>query len=172
MKIVFLDFDGVINKGAGPWCHDNVRALNLITDRTGAKIVVHSSWRYGRSLDEIRRVLRNHGAPVTGEVIDLAPVPHNAVKRESGVIVLSDEDFARFAKGMPTKWAYERPAAIQRWLDDHPDVKHSDFIILDDCGPPGMAHLNHRFIHTRMNVGLTREQAYKAILMLKPPRLG
>jgi len=168
VKIVFLDCDGVINQGAGPWLPANVRELNRITDMTGAKIVVHSSWRYGRDLEEIRDILRRRGATVTGEVLDLCPVPSGAEKRDSGIIVLSDEDFARFAKGLPTKWAYERPAAIQAWLDRHPKIKLTDIVILDDCAAdPGMAHLNRRFVRTQGDVGLTKELADRAILMLK-----
>jgi len=42
-KILFLDFDGVLNHGAGPFHPECVRELNRITDMTGAEIVVHSS---------------------------------------------------------------------------------------------------------------------------------
>lgn len=175
IRIVFLDFDGVINKGAGPWWPECVAELNRITDATGAKIVVHSTWRYGRTLDEIRSILTDghlhmaQAAQVTGEIIDLAPVPDGAkADHAQGIIVLDDEDFARFAKGLPTKWAYERPAAIQRWLDDHPEVGVNDIVILDDVtSEPGMAHLNHRWVKTQINIGLTRAHSDRAIALLR-----
>lgn len=165
MKVVFLDFDGVLNRGAGPWLPECVCWLNQVTNMTGAKIVVHSSWRYGRGLEEIREALRTYGAPVTGEVLDLAPVPEGAQKRESGLIVLDDEDFAQFAQGLPTKWAYERPAAIQRWLDEHPEVGPYDYVIFDDTEE--MAHLAPRFLRTSISTGLTEWHAEKAIRLLK-----
>ncbi len=52
MLAVFLDFDGVINRGSGRWVSALVTQLNRITDRTGAKILIHSSWRWGRTLDD------------------------------------------------------------------------------------------------------------------------
>ena len=57
MKIVFLDFDGVINQGSGRWLVPLVERLNRITGMTGAKIVVHSSWRYDRPVEVLREVL-------------------------------------------------------------------------------------------------------------------
>jgi hypothetical protein len=36
MKVVFLDFDGVLNRGFGPGEPELVAHLNTITDRTGA----------------------------------------------------------------------------------------------------------------------------------------
>jgi len=103
-------------------------------------------------------------AGVTGDVIGTAPTP-DTERRESGVIVLDEEGFRRFTQGMPTKADYERPAAIQRWLDDHLDVTPDDVVILDDTS--FMAHLHGRHIRTRGDQGLTREQAGWAIRMLQ-----
>jgi len=162
VKVVFLDLDGVLNRGAGHFRPENVKWLNRITDRTKAHIVIHSSWRYSRTVEELRRILRAVG--VSGEIIDVAPVPHNAVRGESGIIVLDPEDFEQFTRGLPTTHNYERPASIQRWLDGHQDVGPSDFVILDDTG--FMAHFGHRHIRTRQSIGLTREHADQAIRML------
>lgn len=67
MKVIFLDIDGVLNsndtlqkihyhqkfKGISPKCaeldEDNIRNLNNLVRQTNAKIVLHSSWRYGYS---------------------------------------------------------------------------------------------------------------------------
>ena len=35
MKVVFLDFDGVINRNSGRWLVELVERLNRITDQTG-----------------------------------------------------------------------------------------------------------------------------------------
>lgn len=162
MLVVFLDFDGVLNHGAGPFCPVLVAHLNRITNLTGAVIVVHSSWRYGRTLDQLARML--DGAGVHADVLDVAPVPHSSVRGESGIIVLDPEDFAQFTQGLPPRHDYERPAAIQRWLDSHPEIGPEDFVILDDAQE--FAHLAPRHLRTKMNVGLTREHAEEAIRML------
>ena len=48
MKVIFLDFDGVIT--LPPKWHlesDKIKLVKKIVDETGAKIVVSSSWRRG-----------------------------------------------------------------------------------------------------------------------------
>ena len=47
MKIIFLDFDGVITTLKSNWAIDNekVELVKQICDATGAKIVISSSWR-------------------------------------------------------------------------------------------------------------------------------
>lgn len=49
MKILFLDFDGVITTYLSKWKidMDKVKIINKICDKTDAKIVVASSWRIG-----------------------------------------------------------------------------------------------------------------------------
>lgn len=90
MKIIFLDIDGVLNNQVwymsdkfregstkeeyevsqfDPRC---VRLLNNLTDTTGAKIVVSSSWRLGRTVDELSELFEKVG--ITGQVIDKTPL--------------------------------------------------------------------------------------------------
>ena len=49
MKILFLDFDGVITTLKTRWKidMDKIKIINDICDKTDAKIVVTSSWRIG-----------------------------------------------------------------------------------------------------------------------------
>jgi hypothetical protein len=79
MKIIFLDIDGVlvttsnfndrIDKSmvANPLCID---ALNYIIDKTDAKIVISSAWKYCGQ-QEMSLILKYWG--VNGEVIGLVP---------------------------------------------------------------------------------------------------
>lgn len=53
---------------------------------------------------------------------------------------------------------------IQSWLDLNPEVDR--FVILDDNG--GMAHLRKYLVQTETKVGLTEENARKAISIIKP----
>lgn len=164
MLAVFLDFDGVINRGAGRWQRPLVEQLNRITQRTGAKIIVHSSWRWGRSLDELRKVLTAYhlGVPVTGEVYDVCPSALHY--KTSGGIYISDGNFAAFKGDIETN--DERAIAIQRWLNEHPGEVER-FVILDDS--PNLGHFvgTPEFIQTVQYIGLTPEQADKAIQHLK-----
>ncbi len=173
MKVVFLDFDGVLNRGSGRGVPALVENLNRITRRTGAVIVVHSSWRYGRGLEMLRHVLEGWG--VKGEVIDATPVPDGAQLKFSGHIIIGDAEMEAFMEALPDEqrsaedfgmWDYERPCSIQKWLDTHPEVEQ--FTILDDH--PIMAHLHEHHVHTKLNVGLTKPQSDQAIRMLGGPK--
>jgi hypothetical protein len=87
LKIIFLDIDGVLNsdhyiaeREASPtaelWTSADldptaIRALNAIIVRTGAKVVVSSSWRHHHTLDELTTILRERG--FVGDLIDATP---------------------------------------------------------------------------------------------------
>src|SRR5574337_986091 len=90
MKIVFLDFDGVINNG--PFFKDkpyiislkdvktgfesffdpkNIESFNKIIGATNAKIVISSAWRNILDFPSLKQLLENIG--ITGEIIDKTP---------------------------------------------------------------------------------------------------
>jgi hypothetical protein len=86
MKLLFLDFDGVLNSSNFLYRSgerfsstsadekidpEAVRRLNEITDRTGASIVVSSAWRIGKRVADLRDLLKRHGA--TGPVVGATP---------------------------------------------------------------------------------------------------
>lgn len=161
MRIVFLDFDGVvapfrphgvcepnivcrdiIETGVVEFDAGCVAELNLICDTGKASIVVSSSWRYYlKSLDICRRVLRDQGcrAPVIGMTPMFPP----------------DED----------GFDYSRGAEIRRFLEPL-DVQ--SFVILDDCDM-GFAGLESRWVKTKPYVGLTRASAVAALGILETP---
>ena len=85
MKIIFLDVDGVLNseeffimrphtlEDKKKWTEESdfdqyaVKLLNKMTDATDAKIFVSSCWRVGRTVDELKDLLKRVG--IAGEVI-------------------------------------------------------------------------------------------------------
>jgi len=138
-----------------------VAHLNHITDFTGAMIVVHSSWRWARTTDQLRAILQGWG--VTGTVLDRCPVPFGTIKTLSGALV-GKSDWMAFKGDIESD--DERCIAIQRWLNEHPgEVKR--YVIFDDS--PALGHFvgKPEFIRTRMNEGLTKEHADRAIKILK-----
>jgi hypothetical protein len=111
MKIVFLDIEGVLNtkqflKGGNDFqvCDPkNVRNFNkLIKKFDDVKVVISSSWRIGRSFDELITILRDND--INGEIIDTTPE-------------------------MSGKVGATRSGEIQAWLNNH-DI--DNFVILDD----------------------------------------
>ncbi len=139
MRIIFLDFDGVLNtedflleqfsarlKNKLP-IHTNTIAdsyqikprlvanLNGILDLTGAKVVVSSTWRDTFNVQELQQILGLKG--FDGEII--------GVTDSNGV---------------------ERYHEIQRWIDnEHENNNRVDsFVILDD-----MTNMNHNMGHLK-----------------------
>jgi len=89
LKVVFLDFDGVLNSAEytstlNPdalypklstewWAHGldpkAIERLNVLLERTGAKVVVSSSWRINTTVEWLREVLESRG--FRGKVIGM-----------------------------------------------------------------------------------------------------
>ena len=157
MKIIFLDFDGVLNHAA----HfvqeraDRVMAdrltdsesfdtiaierLNQICEKTGAKVVISSSWRVMFEAEDMCQILKRHG--FRGGVIGTTPRLHRTSDGE--VRTRGDE--------------------IQLWLDAA-DVAIESFVILDDSAD--MAHLSHKLVQTDFEVGLDEIHVALSIAVL------
>lgn len=159
MKIVFLDIDGVVNHfpklndpTLAPHLWDvatlkergitldifpeQVAHLNTITDATGARIVISSSWRKGYLADWEEVVQKFQEAGGTGFILDHTP------------------------------WGPDmkcRGEEIQAWIEEHKDEVES-FVILDDCAD--VRPLVNNFVQTDHTVGLTDEHAQQAIRIL------
>jgi len=142
MKIIFLDFDGVIalehkHEFFGAEMRLSVRCisfLNKIIAKTGAVIVVTSSWRINRNVEKLQALLEDKG--FVGRVIDM-------------VEVLED-------------WFATRDDEIKLWLNRNgmPD----SFILIDDQDVP---KFNSRLVKTKPNNGLSQEsEVGKAISLL------
>jgi hypothetical protein len=157
MKIIFLDFDGVLNSEA--FCRANgnrflpetldvaaVARVNTLIARTGAKVVVSSTWRLGYSLDQLRGILARHG--FSGEVLGVTPVIQDL-----------DEDGIFVTRKAP------RGLEIQRWIDDQPEPPEA-FVILDDDAD--MEHLAGRLVRTLFDTGLGDEHVEAAVELLGP----
>ena len=165
MKVIFLDFDGVLNgleTNCPPspihpllWlCPPLVARVNHIIARTGAVVVLSTSWRtrahhtsasaMHMSLDELREALRLAG--FVGEVIGVTP------------------DLARLdtiGRTGDVLWRCPpRLKEIRAWLDAHPV---SAFVVLDDDGG---AELAGHFVHCSKRTGLTESDVEKAVRIL------
>lgn len=156
MKVIFLDIDGVLNSFpelTNPdipnhvWSpdvmkefgisfdvqEDKVELLNRITDATGAKIVLSSSWRKGYLADYADVVTELHNKGMKSFVLDRTP------------------------------WGSEyknRGEEIQAWYNQHEDEIES-FIILDDHDDMGPVQ-NH-LIQTKHWEGLQDHHVETAI---------
>ena len=157
MKLVFLDFDGVLNglesthpeeTGVEPpephfeWSaaqldHDKIMRLNRIVKETGAYVVLITSWKSAHGHDFICRILRYKGF--------------------EGFILGFIEQISR---SMKNQFLY-RADEIEHWLDHVPGI--TSYVILDDMN---MHQLKDRHVQTDMEVGLQDEHIEKAVEIL------
>jgi len=157
MRIVFLDFDGVLNSralvegsatpqepGLDLLAADAVRRVEQLCVDGRAGIVVSSTWRLTFDLSALQNMLRAKGLRTT-PILDITPmIPH---KRGRG-------------------------QEIQLWLDTTPRARGwsvDGMVILDD--EPDMLHLGPWLVQTSFETGLLDAHlvAAKSVLTRAPP---
>jgi hypothetical protein len=157
MKVIFLDFDGVVvcmpveydKTSTGRKVHalnrDAVSHLNAIVAATGAHVVVSSTWRIGRPRPHLLGYLRRAG--FLGYVVDVTPELF--------------EDQGR---------RVERGHEIQAWLAAHPGEIES-YVVLDDDADKGPLPAERWVLVEQgwFKGGLTAEHAQSAIAALSVP---
>lgn len=157
MRIVFLDFDGVLSSRAlveragsplvlGPHLldRDAVARVERLCAGAGAGIVISSTWRLSFELPALEHMLRARGLTTT-PVIDRTP----AIPYKRG-----------------------RGQEIQLWLDTTPRARGwsvEGMVILDD--EPDMLHLTPWLVLSSFDTGLTDEHvgAAQSILARAAP---
>lgn len=124
MKIIFLDFDGVIIhsqekygclssgrsvRDADEFC---VSLLNILVEERDAYVVISSTWRKHHKIEWMRAMLVRAGFRFPERVISVTP-DHTGIEWTS----------------------HERGEEIQHWLRLQPEVTH--YVVLDDDGDVG-----------------------------------
>lgn len=145
MKVIFLDIDGVLNHEhyyvnrsesdsmpypLSEFDIESVNRLNNITDKTNAKIVISSSWRFTNG---IYNILKKVG--VTGEIIGITKY----------ITKPSDNGYDIHVK---------RGEEIQDFLDNNQFI--TNYVILDDDSDMLTSQLDN-FVNTSYMYGLTDE---------------
>lgn len=171
LKIVFLDIDGVICTDASilkpkiPYPPDFhipfrygwdqfsascVSRLNKITEATGAKLVISSTWRLACHTDEEFKYLIDylHSQGIKANIIDKTP----SHLEYSGL----------WGSGMER--IKGRGKEIQEWLDTWKGEKVESFVILDDDND--MEHLSDFLVLTSESRGLQDDDVEQAIKIL------
>jgi hypothetical protein len=76
-RVIFLDIDGVLAPirrwdRYGDLDRVCIQVLNAIVARSGADVVVSSTWRYGKTAAELQQMLEAEG--FIGSVVDTTPI--------------------------------------------------------------------------------------------------
>ena len=150
MKVVFLDFDGVLNgdeyvRRCGRFGvilnPEKMELLKQLVDKTDANIVLSTSWR---------------------EHWDMAQEGCDAIGQEINRI-FSQYRLQIYDK-VPHR-TYGREKNIRSWLQDHPEV--STYVVLDDQFLDGENIRGHFVKTSNLRGGLCAEDVLKAIDILK-----
>lgn len=156
MRIIFLDFDGVLvttqYQQLSPATADPVcaRWLRWLVIQADAHIVVSSSWRKG-GLQKMKSILRYWRVAPSGRVIGVTPdLSH---RRNSGLHV-----------------AVERGVEIAAYLGEPEPWVADKFVILDDEGD--MGELRSHLVMTTPHRGVGEAEAWAALQHLVGPHMG
>lgn len=146
MKVVFLDFDGVITTLKSKWRLDpeKMELVKRILDETGAKIVISSSWRLSTLEDTLK---------------DLSYPSKNPWVKSPFIL-------AEYVVGVTELFSgrSHRGEEIDDYLNSHPEV--TNYVILDDDRDM-LEKQQDRFVHTDTYLGINEEDVTKAISILK-----
>jgi len=158
LKIIFLDIDGVLNNSSDADHYEVstgrfgrstefyslrcVELLNTLIKETDAKVVVSSTWRMGKSDEEMQDILNSMGVVCT--VIGCTDVTNSAF------IFRGNE--------------------ILKWLQDHEDLVghhfyYKSYVIIDDDSDM-LLWQKDNYVNTDPEVGMTERTVFKAKAIL------
>ena len=133
-KVIFLDVDGELtysdyeNSETANIDIEKVKLLKEICDKTGAKVVISSSWRgYSdytpRIYNILISILSANGIEVIGNT------PYIPTEFDENVSYLTAATIVEDLPEFRVKYGTGRAAEIQKWISEH---EVNVFVILDD----------------------------------------
>lgn len=162
--IIFLDFDGVLNnqlyfirvreeKKYDPGELDNrcVKLLNDLCKETGAKVVITSTWRLGRSIEELEAILKKSG--FTGEILGKT---EDLRIGEAGDCVLRGNEILHWIKNHESE-----VGGIDYW-------QYKNYVIFDDDSDM-LLWQKDNYIYVDPYCGLTPHSMFLAKKILRKP---
>ncbi len=149
MKVIFLDIDGVLNcastkrrlRGSPFVDDDKLLLLKDLVEKTGAELVLSSTWRLGLLYPDVAAFTVDTDALI-------AELAEYGLRLYDHTPKLSDR---------------QRGHEIAAWLAENPEVEK--FVILDDDSD--MAHLKEHLVQTSWIAGLQTVHVEKAIKLLE-----
>ena len=168
-KVIFLDIDGVLNSSRT--LHEDISLeddlisnLKELVDKTGAKIILSSSWRLStEAVATLMDRLDKFGLAISGMTCDgvdldwLEKYEFDATKKYLDTKFDWDEN-------RQIKITHDRGAEIFKWLHDHDDCA---YVILDDEIEDIKPYFSESaIVKTSYKTGLTKEDVKKAIQII------
>lgn len=120
MKVIFLDFDGVVVLPDGAFSRSSIRLLNQVCLQTGANIVFSTSWKLAHDAKQLKVILLKQGL-------------------DKSILVLGSTPEVRIEAPDDPAWDCRRGKEISAWLEANPV---ESYVVLDDdieqCHPHGL----------------------------------
>jgi hypothetical protein len=157
--VIFLDIDGVMNSGrnmhaqggkALPFDREAVRALEKILVETNARIVISSTWRINRTIDQLNQIFEQEGLP--DWIVDTTP------------LYVDENDKITTKSGVTLYRADARGKEICAYLEKNPDA--ANYVVIDDDSDMDGVDQT-RFFQTDFMQGLTLAMAEEIIERLR-----
>ena len=168
-KVIFLDVDGVLNSDSTLYEDisledDLILNLKELVNKTGAKIILSSSWRLStEAIAALMDKLDKFGLAISGMTCDGVDL-HWLEKYEFDVTKKYLDTKFDYDENKQIKITHDRGAEIFKWLCYHDDCA---YIILDDEIEDIKPYFNESvIIKTSYKTGLTKEDVKKAIQIL------
>ena len=168
-KVIFLDIDGVLNSNRTLYEDisledDLISNLKELVDKTGAKIILSSSWRLStEAIATLMDRLDKFGLAISGITCDGVDLDWLEKYKFDTTKKYLDTKFD-YDENKQIKITHDRGAEIFKWLHDHDDCTYA---ILDDEIEDIKPYFNESVIvKTSYKTGLTKEDVKKAIQIL------
>lgn len=140
-----------------------VYVFNKIIEKTGAKVLMCSSWRLGRSIQEINSLLASRG--VKCDVIGKTPKIWKTFPKQKIGDIWTDPPICKY----PFYSGHERGEEILWWLKEHaPNVKNV-LIIDDSCKKDIIQLFPNNCIIPNSNGGLKWKYYQQCLNILEQP---
>lgn len=164
MKFIFLDVDGVLNcdtteETINGWTfvdNDKIKLIRHIMTKTGAKVVLSSSWRSGYYGLETGHSNEDESWGIP---------EYNALVERCGQLGVWFFGCTRWPESS------DRGKEIKEWIlsqneNGNDAYKVDSFVILDDYDMNISTYFPDNFVHTNPSIGLTVADAEEAIAIL------
>jgi hypothetical protein len=168
MKVVFLDIDGVIATDETDFVFFDkscLKRLKHIIETADASIVLSSTWRRGRSVDNIRGLFARGGDEYGCWVFNPDPFPVERIVGKTPNFRENSEEQIRREAGMSWGRGYEIDTWL-KWANKYNKVE--SYLVLDDDSADLQTHAD-RQVKTDSRKGLRDEDISPSLEILARP---
>lgn len=153
-KVIFLDIDGVLNS------EELAKEIGWGGHFTEDEEATHANIKWQqKSVDELRSIVETTGAQI---VVSSTWRRYFSVGKFEEMFAVYGWKDAPIIDKTPTGNYANRGMEINKWLSDN---KVDSYVILDDF-PDFLPEQNSHFVETNFEVGLTEDDADRAITIL------